>query len=343
MCGIAQQEEFSELHWLGNKTPHGRNSPLQDRPVLQHKAVVRRHARAQLFPDALIRPLLQVFLRRTLKIKARHLRRTHAHQSKSALVVRVDQLLGSWRNLCQYSQPGKRVGPLMYLQHFRRNRRAADAMKPIASGDKVAGNFMTDSGVLVLNSWLGIKIFDPHRFRFEEQWRPITQARSDEVLYDLLLGINGDGLAHQILKINPMAFAAEAQLNAVMCQPFALHAITYAGFAQDVYSALLQHTRTHAVFHVLARVAFQYHRFDPLQVQKMRKRKPCRARADYSHLGANGSHRVKLRFRSYANFSMSSFGIGWLLALDGSAGVRIVHTRFSWPSTAKVSPRKSLC
>jgi hypothetical protein len=61
-----------------------------------------------------------------------------------------------------------------------------------------------------------------------------------------------------------------------------------------------------------------------------------------SDLRTNLSHHL-LVLKIYANFSITSLGIGWLLALVGSPGDRTVHTRFLNPSTANFSPRNNFC
>jgi hypothetical protein len=67
-----------------------------------------------------------------------------------------------------------------------------------------------------------------------------------------------------------MPVATEAQLNPVMHQPLLLQPRAHTAFHQQVYGALLQHTGSNALFHVLAVVCFKDHRLDPFQMQKVR-------------------------------------------------------------------------
>src|SRR5206468_4429874 len=70
--------------------------------------------------------------------KPRNLRRAHAEQRKSVLVIRVDQFRVRRRRRCENSQPGKRVDALECAQDAIGNRLPADAVEAVAACDDVA-------------------------------------------------------------------------------------------------------------------------------------------------------------------------------------------------------------
>src|SRR6266542_773427 len=90
------QVQAAVLHWLDNKAAHSRDPLLQDRSFDEFPSLTRQ-ANLQLLPDSFIRPVRDIFIRRALQIQSCDLRRTHAVQSKPAMVVAVDQFLGLGR------------------------------------------------------------------------------------------------------------------------------------------------------------------------------------------------------------------------------------------------------
>src|SRR6266542_5071733 len=90
---VSCQVQAAVLHWLDNKAAHSRDPLLQDRSFDEFPSLTRQ-ANLQLLPDSFIRPVRDIFIRRALQIQSCDLRRTHAVQSKPAMVVAVDQFLG---------------------------------------------------------------------------------------------------------------------------------------------------------------------------------------------------------------------------------------------------------
>ena len=138
---------------------------------------------------------------------------------------------------------------------------------------------------------LRVKIGNAHSFGFKKERRIVIKARGDQVLHHFLLRIDGDGLPHQVLKINTVAFAIEPKFHAAVLQSLARHSRSDARIAQHIHRALLQHASAHPALHILARVAFQHHAFDSLQMQKVRQHQPGRAGADNTHLCSDDGHR----------------------------------------------------
>src|SRR5437764_8749615 len=84
-----------------------------------------------------------------------------------------------------------------------------------------------------------------------------------------------------------MALAFEAQLDAVMDQALAVHALGHAHLAQQVHRALLQHAGPNAGFDVRARTVLEDHRLDALQTEQLGQHQTGRTRADDGYLGAH--------------------------------------------------------
>ena len=83
-----------------------------------------------------------------------------------------------------------------------------------------------------------------------------------------------------------MALPAESKFDTVVDQALTLEAVAYAHFGEKLDGALLQHAGAHAFFDVLARVHFQHHGIDPIQVQKVRKNEPGWTGPDDTYLRA---------------------------------------------------------
>jgi hypothetical protein len=167
-------------------------------------------------------------------------------------------------------------------------------MEAVASGDEIAGDLVTLSANLIVNYWVRFEAFDAHRFRFKIQRRAVPEARTNQILDDLLLRINGDGFAHQLLKIDAMALPVKAQLDAFVFQTFAFQALAHSGIAQDVNRTLFEYPGPDPCFHIFAGLAFQHDRLDALQMQQVCERQPRRPRSDNPDLCANFCHLAEI-------------------------------------------------
>src|SRR4051794_308030 len=141
MGGIASQEQPAKLHRLDYEATHGGDAALADRPFLQLPAVVRRQAGVQFLPDPLFGPSVELLLRPALDIEAAELRRAHAVQRETALMISVDQLMSRGGNFRENAEPGERIGFFKDTQRRLGKRRPAHAMKAIAAGNEVAVDF----------------------------------------------------------------------------------------------------------------------------------------------------------------------------------------------------------
>ena len=135
---------------------------------------------------------------------------------------------------------------------------------------------------------VGLDIVDAHVIRLEQDAPARGKARCDQVLHDFLLCVHRDRApAGQCWEIDAVATPAEAQLDAVVYQSLAPHAIAHAALVEEVNRALLQHPGAHAVLAVLAAAELQHDRLDAGEMQQMREQQPGRSRADDADLGFN--------------------------------------------------------
>ena len=109
--GVAREEEPPVLHRLDDEAAHAGHALLDDRPLVQRPAG-QPEPRAQLLPDALVRPLVERLVGPALEVEPRELRRAHAVEREAALVVRVDELVvrrRAPRRGCRASRTGTRA------------------------------------------------------------------------------------------------------------------------------------------------------------------------------------------------------------------------------------------
>src|SRR5262249_57165637 len=94
-------------------------------------------AAAQLVPEPLVRPLIEILVGRDLQVVPRHARRAPAAQGEAMRMVDVGHLADRWR-LRQDAEPAERKHAVPDRERAGRKRLAGDAMKAVAAGDDVA-------------------------------------------------------------------------------------------------------------------------------------------------------------------------------------------------------------
>src|SRR5207302_5004357 len=138
-------------------------------------------------------------------------RRAHAEQGEAALMIGVDQLLRRGWRLREDAQPCKRIIPLVNGESPSGNGGAADAVKAVAAGDEVAGEFGLQPAVLEKNPRPRSRnVAHADFLDLKKDRRATGMARVDEVLDDFALCVNRDGAPGQIREIDAMRAAAEA-------------------------------------------------------------------------------------------------------------------------------------
>ena len=88
---------------------------------------------------------------------------------------------------------------------------------------------------------------------------------------------------------DPVALAAEAQLDALVDQPLGVHPRAEADLVHQVHRRLLEHARAHALLHVLAVARLEDHRLDPAQLEQPAEHQPRGPASDDRHLGTHGA------------------------------------------------------
>lgn len=86
-----------------------------------------------------------------------------------------------------------------------------------------------------------------------------------------MLGVEGAGLAGQLVQCDTLALDVEGQLEAVVQRALVLHAFAYPVIAEDVHHFLLQHASSNRRLNLFLGRGLEHDQFDSLQVQKVGK------------------------------------------------------------------------
>src|SRR5262249_42145872 len=157
---------------------------------------------------------------------------------------------------------------------------------PPAPADEIAGELDIPPLVPEANFWCAAgKIVDAHVARLEQYCSAVGEALFNQILYHLLLAVNGHALADEIAEIDVMQGAAEREIDAVVEHAFALHAIADAGFDKEITRPLLDQPGADAALDVAAAAILQDHALHPRAVEQMREHQP----------GGPGAHNTDLR------------------------------------------------
>jgi hypothetical protein len=221
-------------------------------------------------PDAIVGPVGDVFFRVALEIETRNLRRAHAEEREASPVIGVDDLVrGGW-DASEDTEPGEGIETLVDAQHAGGNGGTTDAVKAVATSDKVAGEFLDFSGMLETNLGMAVQIMNTERFGFEEDFSTGVEAGGDEIFDDFVLGVDSDGFAAgEFGEIDTVAGVDETQLDAVVHQTFALQTGADAGVDQEIDGAFFENAGADALLDIIAAASFGDGGFDSLQVEKM--------------------------------------------------------------------------
>src|SRR4029077_17946575 len=289
--GVPGKKKTAVLHGLDDKTVHLGDVLLQDRPFNQFPTFLRGESSLELLPNSFVGPKPQILIRGALDIKAADLRRAHAEQSETALVISVDQLLRRRRRLRENAQPSEGIIALENRERARGNGGTADAMETVAAGNEIAGQLGFLSFMQEKNPGpRRVKIVDADFFGFKEKRAAESEPCIHEVFDDFALGIDRDGAAGQVREIDAMGAPAEAQINAVMHEPFALHSLAHAHFSEQVGGVLFEEAGADALLTILAAVQFEHNGSNSPLMQQMAEHKARRAGADDANLGAHPIH-----------------------------------------------------
>src|SRR5690606_22614101 len=103
----------------------------------------RGQAVADFVPEAVVRPVLNLFVWRHLDIVAAARGRAHGAKRKAARMIGVDELVTDGRNVRDDAEPGEGIDFLVDRYRPLRHGAAADAVIAVAAGDEVAVDAVT--------------------------------------------------------------------------------------------------------------------------------------------------------------------------------------------------------
>ena len=290
MRGIASQEQPAVLHRLGDDAAHRRDVLLRDHARVGLPPIVGPQPRRQLLPDAIVGPLLEVFVGLALQVEARDAQRPHAEEREAVLMEAVDQLRARGRGLREDPEPRKRIDALVKAQHRRRHGWPADPVEPVAAGDEITGNGVVVAVVPVADGRLRrVDVVHADVLRHKRQRTAVALARGNQIPDDLALPVHRDrAAAGEPRQIDVVPHAAKRQVDAVVPQPLARQAIADAHRVHQVHRALFEHPGTDPFDDVLAIVPLDDGRVDAGLVQQLpqhQARGTCADDADLSAVG----------------------------------------------------------
>src|SRR6185503_10967347 len=101
----------------------------------------------------------------------------------------------------------------------------------------------------------------------------VREACGDQILHDLVLAVDGDhATTGQLAQRDAVALAPELQIDAVVHEPFAVHAGAETEGPEQIDGSLLEHAGAQAAFDVDAVATFDDDRFDPVGMEDVRER-----------------------------------------------------------------------
>ena len=189
--------------------------------------------RAQLLPDPLVGPVVEVLVGLALEVEAAERRASACCGARSRARGARRSAPRSTARLGEDPEPGERILALVH-----RSARppgcdgAADAVEAVAAGDDVAAQLVLGAAVAKRIAGRSDSIScerDVARPRTRSA-PPASRARRIRSLttscwpYTVIAAAAG-----QLGEVDPVAAAAEAQLDAVVHEPFALHPLADAG------------------------------------------------------------------------------------------------------------------
>ena len=166
----------------------------------------------------------------------------------------VDQLVTRGRRRGQDTEPGERVLPLIHPQYTGWHVLSGNAPETVATSCEVRLQGVGLACLAVVDLRSGrVGFVHMQRFGFEQELTAGFEAGGDQVLDDLLLAVHGDRSATgQFGERDAVSLTFEAQLDAVMHQPLALHAPTHAHGTQQVDGSLFEDASAHPLLDIVA-------------------------------------------------------------------------------------------
>src|SRR5690606_5227041 len=105
-------------------------------------------AAAQLVPETLVAPVLDLLLRWHLHIVAAALGGSHGAEREAAQVIGIDQFVANRRHLGDDAEPAEGIDAFIEIYRSFGNGFTGDAMVAVATGDEIAVDPMRGSVLL---------------------------------------------------------------------------------------------------------------------------------------------------------------------------------------------------
>ena len=288
---VSGQKQAAKAHRLGHKAAQGRNAFLDGSACDQIGTGLLVQAQAQLGPKSIVRPLVQRIGERHLQVVAAARGAALRTQGKAAWAVDVNELVVHRRRVRQQSQPAKGIDFFKLFDGPTRHAGAAHAVKAVATGNKVAGNFKRLTVFLEPHTGLvGVKVQHLHLAGLVIRGQTGLRARVHQVAGDLSLSIDHHVLAAgERGQIHPVALTGKQHVKAAVHQAVAVHACAHTGLVEQVHGDLLEHASADAAQHVVRALALHNHRVDTGLVQQLAQQQTGGTCANNGDLGANGT------------------------------------------------------
>jgi len=124
-------------------------------------------------------------------------------------------------------------------------------------------------------------------FNFKENLATGRDTRIVQVFQNLVLGIDRDSFPiGEILEIDAVSAAPEAQLDSVVDEALGFHPFANPHFCEQVNGSLFQNASPDALLGILAAAIFDHYGIDSLQIQKVRQYETGGSGPDNSDLGS---------------------------------------------------------
>ena len=206
-------------------------------------------------------------------------------------MVRVDELLAGRGHVGEDPEPA--VGVLTRERsQDGLDRRTADAVEPVATGDHVAVEPVLLP--VVLEAHVGLVAVEPvnaHVVHLEEQRQRVVEPRCDQVLHDLGLAVDHDAPpARQLVHRNMMSFAVELEMDAAVHDRLRVQALGHPRALEQLDRSLFQHARANSSLDVLTAPILEHYGFDPGLMQERSEDQPGRAGTDDRDVCAQAPH-----------------------------------------------------
>ena len=292
--GVAGEQQPAAAHRGLDEGAERQHGPLDHRALVELESVGPGQPRLQLAPDPVVGPGVRVLARVALEVHPLHGVGALADQREAPVRARVDQLGGRAGRLAQDPEPGERVLPEVAAPPL--HVVAADRAGAVGAHDEVGAHLVRPPvaidvrhprpvGVEVVHGRVG----DP-----VAQVAAVTGAGGVEVDEDVGLRVEPHRGADQLLEVDAVALAAEAQVDAAVPVAVGDHplvaALVDARLGEQPHAVALEDAGAVGRADLLDRAVVDHDALDARAVQQVRQHQPRGAAADDRDLRAGHGH-----------------------------------------------------